>query len=511
MSVSIGAPDAIMLLAAGQSASIISSQDDRPKPMTASPDQVDTDGSHQKNIWIRSVLVTLGLGSVLMLLILGWIQDALISEKLELIRKVGQLQAQSAIVHVWVEELVSGDDVDHDDIVGNLDANRHLLASLAKVEASSRWSRWFRSGHDEISGLIDQADSHFQHFEKLTRVRQQGLSKGGDVGIGSEIDSIYDQTFESLMEIFRLLNEAMEQRLDKAIGLQQTLSRTIILVWIAIVVLALTMTWNHEHKRRQAELALRQSEAQLFQAQKMEALGQLAGGIAHDINNHLAAISMQCEAIKIKRGDPADTETRVNAIMKTAGKSATMIKRLLAFGRRHPIQPKIISANAVVMDLNNIFTGLISEDVDVNIQLAADLWMTTIDPLQLEQIVLNLVVNASEAMPRGGVLTIKTSNRPGDAGNADDRMSIEISDTGDGIQQAAMDRIFEPFFTTKIRPATAASALQRSMASSGKMAVRCWWRAPRTRVRRFASCCRSAARRPAPGPSSTAKTFPPKA
>ena len=415
--------------------------------MTARNFSLSTDASRHRNFVIPALLFTLGLGSVLMLLTNSWISSTLISDRLKMMRTVGEIRTQSAIVHIWIEELVTGDSIDRPGIAGVLQDSDQLLNSLADTEASSSWTDQFlRDDNHEVLNHIVGAQAHFESFSELSQSRQLGFDQGSDVGIGSDIDIMYDQIFESLLLELDFLRIAMERRLERAILLEQTLSRSIAIAWVAIVAIALGAIWSHERKRREAEAALRQSEAQLFQAQKMEAIGRLAGGIAHDINNHLAAISMQCEAIKLRKEDPADVEARADAIINTAGKSGTMIKRLLAFSRKQTIQPEIVNANDVVTDLNDILAGLVSEDVRLETHLAADLQPISIDPSQLEQIILNLVVNACEAMPSGGTLVVETCNLMNEAGNW---ICLRVSDTGSGIPDAILDRIFEPFFTTK--------------------------------------------------------------
>lgn len=418
----------------------------RSHSMTTQADDFAIDLPNRSRGLIPFLLLTLGFGSVLMLLANNWIYNTLISERLEVMRTVGEVRTQSAIVHIWIEELVSGDSIDRPGIADALRGNSELLDTLTDAEASSSWSDWFLNENREVLDYITRTRALLIRFDELTHSRQLGFDQGRDVSIGSEVDIIYDQMFESLLLELDSLHTAMERRLEKAIALQQTLSHSIVLAWIAIVAIALGGIWKHDRKRREAEQALRQSEAHLFQAQKAEAIGRLAGGIAHDINNHLAAISMQCEAIKLRIADPADTESRVNAIISTAGKSATMIKRLLAFSRKQPIQPKIINANDVVIDLKDFFSGLVSEDVRMEMRLATDLRNVSIDPSQLEQIILNLVVNACEAMPSGGSLVVETSNLTAEVG---DVVCLRVTDTGTGIPTAILDRIFEPFFTTK--------------------------------------------------------------
>jgi CheY-like chemotaxis protein len=188
----------------------------------------------------------------------------------------------------------------------------------------------------------------------------------------------------------------------------------------------------------------------------MEAVGRLAGGIAHDINNHLAAITAQCELVKMRVGsEPVDQ--RMDAVITTAAKSSTLIKRLLAFSRQQPVMPEIVQENALVRGLEGMLAGLLGEDISLKLDLEESLWNVVIDPSQLEQVVLNLVVNAREAMPLGGGIRIATRNLEVDAASAPDNLApgqwvmLSVTDTGRGIPPEIIDRIFEPFFTTKDR------------------------------------------------------------
>ena len=209
--------------------------------------------------------------------------------------------------------------------------------------------------------------------------------------------------------------------------------------------------------RKQAEEALSRSEDQLRQAQKMEAVGQLAGGVAHDFNNLLTAINGYSE-ICLRSLTPEDPLYRkIEEIKKAGDRAASLTRQLLAFSRKQILQPKIIDLNRVVADLNKMLPRLIGEDIDLVIGLAPDLGNVKADPNQIEQVLLNLSINARDAMPKGGKLTIETSNvnigeeyagqhtsvRPGDY------VMLAVSDTGSGMDAQTQAHIFEPFFTTK--------------------------------------------------------------
>src|SRR5690349_5919780 len=198
-------------------------------------------------------------------------------------------------------------------------------------------------------------------------------------------------------------------------------------------------------------------EEQLRQAQKMEAVGMLAGGVAHDFNNLLTIITGYSQLIlnNIRPDDP--NRHSVEQIMKAGERAAALTKQLLAFSRRQVLQPKVLDLNKLVTSLATMLQRLIGEDIDLRLVLPAELGRVSADPGQIEQVLMNLVVNARDAMPKGGVLTVETANKRLDenyagrhiAAKAGDYILLAVSDTGAGMDQATQSRLFEPFFTTK--------------------------------------------------------------
>jgi signal transduction histidine kinase/ActR/RegA family two-component response regulator len=211
--------------------------------------------------------------------------------------------------------------------------------------------------------------------------------------------------------------------------------------------------------RQQAEEALRESEAQLRQAQKIEAIGRLAGGVAHDFNNILTAINGYAQ-LMIARLDPRDP-LRKNAeeIQKAGARAAGLTRQLLAFSRKQVLAPKVLDLNAVVANLEPMLRRLIGEDVEFRFRPEADLGRVHADPGQVEQVIMNLVVNARDAMEAGGTISIETASVGVDASYAQQHLPmtpgpyvmVEVSDTGCGMDELTRSRIFEPFFTTKER------------------------------------------------------------
>ena len=210
-------------------------------------------------------------------------------------------------------------------------------------------------------------------------------------------------------------------------------------------------------QQRAAEEALRRSEEQLRQAQKMEAVGQLAGGIAHDFNNLLTAILSYCELLleEIRQGDPIRGD--VEQIRQAGQRAAGLTRQLLAFSRRQVLQPKVLSLNTVVESTEGMLRRLIGAEIVLDIKGEPGLWHVLADPGQLEQVLVNLVVNARDAMPRGGRIMVATENRKlkadslmrGNGVRPGSYVALLVRDTGVGIDPAMHARIFEPFFTTK--------------------------------------------------------------
>jgi len=199
-------------------------------------------------------------------------------------------------------------------------------------------------------------------------------------------------------------------------------------------------------------------EEQLRQAQKMEAIGQLAGGVAHDFNNLLTVISGNTELLL--SNSPADDPRRgpLTDIRAAGERAANLTRQLLAFSRKQILEPKLVDVNEVVNGIEKMLRRLIGEDVDILTDLAADPSWVKVDPGQLEQVVMNLSINARDAMPRGGRLTIRTRTLdPKDSVDAEEsagrrarpRVALSISDTGTGIAPEVKAHLFEPFFTTK--------------------------------------------------------------
>jgi PAS domain S-box-containing protein len=198
-------------------------------------------------------------------------------------------------------------------------------------------------------------------------------------------------------------------------------------------------------------------EDQLLQAQKMEAVGQLAGGVAHDFNNMLTAIGGFAELIADDPDDAAGRSYAVEAIRAATERAAGLTRQLLAFSRRQSLEPRVVSLDDTIRRIEPLLRRLLGEQVELVVKPVDELWPVLADPSQLETVVVNLAINGRDAMPDGGTLTIETANVDVDESYAGQRVSVapgpyailSVTDTGTGIDKATLGRIFEPFFTTK--------------------------------------------------------------
>jgi signal transduction histidine kinase len=198
-------------------------------------------------------------------------------------------------------------------------------------------------------------------------------------------------------------------------------------------------------------------EAQYQQAQKMEAIGRLAGGVAHDFNNLLTVILGYCELLLADLDSHDPRQPDMAEIQKAGTRAAVLTRQLLAFSRKEIIEPTRLDLNVVVVDMRAMLGRLIREDVKVTLVLRPDLAPVTADRGQVEQIIMNLAVNAQDAMPKGGTLTLETANIELDEHYANAHLGVKpgqyvvltVTDTGTGITPQVQARLFEPFFTTK--------------------------------------------------------------
>ncbi len=210
-------------------------------------------------------------------------------------------------------------------------------------------------------------------------------------------------------------------------------------------------------ERKRAEEALEQSEKQLRQAQKMEAVGRLAGGLAHDFNNLLTVIMGHSQVLLSDMGPTHPLRSKIEEMQKAGDRAATLIRQLLTFSRKQPSEPKVLSLNPIITNFETMLRRLIGEDIEFTFKPSQENLRVKADPAQLEQVLMNLVVNARDAMPKGGKLTIETASAnlgrtpvyhvsplpPGAY------VRLSVSDTGCGMPPDVQAHIFEPFFTTK--------------------------------------------------------------
>ena len=212
--------------------------------------------------------------------------------------------------------------------------------------------------------------------------------------------------------------------------------------------LVLIQQFRLEKRNRTLLREIREINEQLEESQRMEAIGRLAGGVAHDFNNLLTAIIGHTKLLLERVPMHDATRPDIDQIDQASRRAATLTKQLLAFGRRQMLQPKVLDLNAVILEMRQMVERLIGEHIELVTRLAPELGRVRADPGQVEQVVMNLALNARDAMPAGGRLTIETENRE-TSGEAGPQIALTVSDTGTGMDAATRDRVFEPFFTTK--------------------------------------------------------------
>ncbi|MGA7778355.1 MAG: PAS domain S-box protein [Paraburkholderia sp.] len=210
-------------------------------------------------------------------------------------------------------------------------------------------------------------------------------------------------------------------------------------------------------ERRRAGELLEQTRTALFQSQKMEALGKLTGGVAHDFNNVLQVLRGNLELLENRHGRDSWSRERLGNAIDAVDRGATLASQLLAFGRQQPLTPVVINPARHLRALDDMLRRALGETIEIESAVAGGLWNTSVDPHQLENVILNLAINARDAMPNGGKLTLELANATLDDGyvatvpdvSAGQYVMLAVTDTGTGMSPEVMERAFDPFFTTK--------------------------------------------------------------
>lgn len=336
------------------------------------------------------------------------------------------------------------------------EVNEHLQKEVAEhVATEKRFRTLFDSFGDMI--FICSPDGSFLEAnlsacEKLGYERRVLLSLGV-----AQVDELYDK--EHFRQQIQELHEAGELafattlRRRNGTPLPVEIHCRMIEYSGGETVLAVARDIS---ERREAEAEKAQLEAQLRQSQKMDAIGLLAGGIAHDFNNLLTPIIGYGEEV-LQCRDTSSIRAAAVAIVKAGERASTLTRQLLAFSRKQVMQPRVLDLNALILNLQDMLRRIIGEDIELRFDHHEGLGFVKADPGQLEQVIMNLAVNARDAMPQGGILTIETANyqiSPSEAHQyqslpAGDCVLLKVSDTGSGMSEEVRSRIFEPFFSTK--------------------------------------------------------------
>jgi PAS domain S-box-containing protein len=202
-------------------------------------------------------------------------------------------------------------------------------------------------------------------------------------------------------------------------------------------------------ERREAQLKLEQMHLQLAESQKLDALGQLTGGVAHDFNNLLMVISGNLHTLKKSVGDDPKCQRALSAIEGATKRGASLTSQLLTFARRQSVNPQAVDVAACIDAVREVLDAAVGSAVTLQLDVDPGIWPVMVDVAEFETALVNLVVNARDAMPGGGVITISARNTPGSEADAGGQVAISVEDTGVGIAPDILSKIFDPFFTTK--------------------------------------------------------------
>lgn len=314
-----------------------------------------------------------------------------------------------------------------------------LILSLVGVAATF----WMSNSITQPLNALTTAATTISQGDYSTKVDASRKDELGDLG----------HAFNKMVSELKTLHHDLEDKVRQRTAELETANKQLQILSNSNAV----KRTEAEREKIQAIDALRNTEEQLQQSQKLEAVGRLAGGIAHDFNNLLTAIIGYSDLSLSRMHDNEPLKKNIIEIKKASERAASLTGQLLAFSRKQVLQPKILDLNSVVLDLQKMLTRLIGEDIELRTSLSPNLANVKADPTQLEQVIMNLAVNARDAMPTGGKVTIETANVVLDDAYSKQHIAvipgpyvmIAVSDSGVGMDAETQRRMFEPFFTTK--------------------------------------------------------------
>ncbi len=395
-------------------------------------------------------MVLLGIAGLVLLITSDRFRQRKLESHLERVSAVEQLQLNVALSHLWIEEYLTGDLVEIPDIfdpiaraqallnalLGDQDLPTDLeVATLAPLVSSSQLQE------------ADELQVRLTEFDRISHQRMSGYAEGRSVGTGSVMDVLYDGVFVGVLDSARQLESSLQFEMRQFRHLSKRIFLLAVALWSTLILSTAVTLHEREQRRTRAEAELAKSRKTVQRSQKMDAVGRMAGGLAHDLNNYLAAVRGHCELARMKLTDQEPASSKLDDAVRVIGKAAKLIERLLTFSYTQPSAPEVVNPNRSVYSVERIFRPSVTETLHVETRLAPDLWNVEIDADGLQQALLNLLMNARDAMPDGGTVIIETRNLP--HWRSADGVSIAIIDNGSGIAPEVRDSLFEPFLTTK--------------------------------------------------------------
>ena len=360
----------------------------------------------------------------------------------EFIELVGYVIAASAVPLVLLQRSIRRNPGVENTLLDEVQRNEQQMQLLGRAVESTSDSIVIT----DLSGSIEYVNPHFEKLTGYTRAEVYGKNPRV-LQSGRQSREFYADLWRTLKSGGEWKGHFINRRKD---GTLYTEEATIAPVHDAHGIPQKYVAVKRDVTR------LEELESQLRQAQKMEAVGQLAGGIAHDLNNVLQVVTLASH-LALTSNDPEFKDARIKETVEATQKGAGVIRQLLAFSRRQLMRPEVLNLNEVIRDTVKLLDHLLREDIKLHLNLAPDLGNIKADPVQITQVILNLTLNSRDAMPNGGRLEISTENfevtaeseAAGGQVPPGSYVRLIVRDTGTGMDEVTRSRIFEPFFTTK--------------------------------------------------------------